>query len=185
MRHDASNQRPPVWGSFPLPRACSPFPAIRCSSFRIIPPSPAPTCTAPHRLPRFRSHSLSHQLGSLAPSSAAPPSASRPPPPARCPPPTAACPPAARLPGAAARPPPPRPPPAPSLPGLTAPYQALFRYTAPLQESQQIGSLAPPTLPAPLTGHGSRNPLASLHLTEIPPAGCQALLASADQYCKS
>ncbi|KAJ7871695.1 hypothetical protein B0H14DRAFT_3439404 [Mycena olivaceomarginata] len=68
-------------------------------------------------------------------------------------------PPALRLPPSASRPPlarPPaaaHPPPAPSLPGLTAPYQALFRYTAPLQESQQTGSLAPPApSPLPLLG---------------------------------
>ncbi|KAJ7804920.1 hypothetical protein B0H14DRAFT_2611867 [Mycena olivaceomarginata] len=152
------NRAPPA----PAPKAATFYVdsnplALLSASFRLpqLPPALHPT-TFPAfvRIPYHINWDPSppHQPPALR----LPPSASRPPPPAA----------AARPPSAA------HPPPAPSLPGLTAPYQALFRYTAPLQESQQIGSPAPPApLPAPLAGHGSQNPLASLHLTEIPPAG--------------
>ncbi|KAJ7769780.1 hypothetical protein B0H14DRAFT_3509364 [Mycena olivaceomarginata] len=164
MRHDAIKPETSCLGQFPAPPACplavpprhllargsaiAPLPhlpqkaatfSLLSASFRLpqLPPALHPTAfPAFVRIPYHINWDPSPLISRL-------PSASRPPPPALRLPPSASRPPSAA-----------RPPPAPSLPGLTAPYQALFRYTAPLQESQQIGSLTPPA-PSPLPSLGT------------------------------
>ncbi|KAJ7812479.1 hypothetical protein B0H14DRAFT_3478764 [Mycena olivaceomarginata] len=165
----------------------NPF-ALLSASFRL---SPASACPPPQRLPRIPSHPLLHQLGSLAvarPSPVRPsrahllPAARRPPPAARRPPPAARrlLPARRQLPRSLAR----------EL-HTRGPYS--FAILPPLQESQQMGSLAPPAprpLPAPrsplpslgspggptllyCSSLGFQNASVSLHLTEIPPAARQ------------